>query len=159
GGDPRRRAVYGAAVIDSLSLFGHPLVGPTIVYAGKIIAPFGGQFLNSPEYPDVGRQDYLYADTRDQLREAIRQNLHYGATWIKLVVDDYPYRYSADDLAFAVAEAKVAGARVTVHAVTEAGARAAIEAGVASIEHGYEMSDEAIALAKARGIVLVGTEP
>jgi imidazolonepropionase-like amidohydrolase len=159
GGDPRRRAVYGAAVIDSLSLFGHPVVGPTIVYAGKIIAPFGGQFLNSPEYPDLGRQDYLYADTRDQLREAIRQNLHYGATWIKLVVDDYPYRYSAEDLAFAVAEAKAAGARVTVHAVTEAGARAAIEAGVASIEHGYEMSDETIALAKARSIVLVGTEP
>jgi imidazolonepropionase-like amidohydrolase len=159
GGDPRRRAVYGAAVIDSLSLFGHPLVGPTIVYAGKIIAPFGGQFLNSPEFPDIGRQDYLYADTRDQLREAIRQNLHYGATWIKLVVDDYPYRYSAEDLAFAVAEAKAAGVRVTVHAVTEGGARAAIEAGVASIEHGYEMSDETIALAKTRGIVLVGTEP
>jgi imidazolonepropionase-like amidohydrolase len=159
GGDPRRRALYGAAAIDSVVLSGHPLVGPTIVYAGKIIAPFGGQFLNSPEQPDIGRQDYLYADTQDELRRAIRENLHYGATWIKLVVDDYPYQYSAADLAFAVSEAKAAGARVTVHAVTEKGARAAIEAGVASIEHGYEMSDEAIALAKARGIVLVGTEP
>ncbi len=154
-----RRAIYGAAVLERLSVFGRPLAGPTIVFSGKIIAPFGGQFSLSPEQPDVGRQDYIYADTRDQLREGIRRNLHYGATWLKLVVDDHPYRYSVDDLRFAVAEAAAAGARVTTHCVTDAGARAAIEAGVASIEHGYQMSDETLALAKQRGVVLVGTEP
>jgi len=158
-GDRRRRALYGAAVLDSLTLFGRPVTGPTIVFSGKIIAPFGGQFLLTPEHPDIGRQDYLYADTEDQLRQAIRQNLHFGATWLKIVVDDYPYRYSAEEIRFIVAEAKAAGARVTAHCVTDAGARAAIEGGVASIEHGYEMSDRTLALAKERGVVLVGTEP
>jgi imidazolonepropionase-like amidohydrolase len=160
GADARgRRALYGAAVLERLSVFGRPLVGPTIVFSGKIIAPFGGQFTVSPEQPDVGRQDYIYADTRDQLREGIRRNLHQGATWLKVVVDDYPYRYSVDDLRFVVAEAAAAGARVTAHCATDAGARAAIEAGVASIEHGYRMGDETLALAKERGVVLVGTEP
>ena len=154
-----RRAIYGAAVLERVALFGRPLVGPTIVFSGKIIAPFGGQFSLSPEQPDVGRQDYIYADTRDQLREGIRRNLHYGATWLKVVVDDYPYRYSVDDLRFVVAEATAAGARVTAHCATDAGARAAIEAGVASIEHGYQMSDATLAFAKERGVVLVGTEP
>ena len=158
-GDPRRRQLYGAARLDQVSLYGHRLTGPTIVYSGKIITPFGGQFLLSPEHPEAGRQDYLYADTRDQLRQAIRENLHYGATWIKVAVDDYPYQYSAEDLRFVVEEAGAAGARVAAHCMTERGALAAIEAGVASIEHGYRMSDSALARAKARGVVLVGTEP
>ncbi|MEO8449348.1 MAG: amidohydrolase family protein [Gemmatimonadota bacterium] len=158
-GDGRRAAIYGSAVLSGLTLYGHRPVGPTIVYAGKIISPFGGQFQLSPEQEDIGRQDYIYADTRDQLREAVRHNIHYGATWIKLTVDDYPYHYSADDIRFVVAEAALAGVRVTTHCVTDAGARAAIEAGVASIEHGYAMSDETLALAKKQGVVLVGTEP
>jgi imidazolonepropionase-like amidohydrolase len=158
-GNPARRALYGSAVLDQLTFFGKPLTGPTILFAGKIITPFGGQFNLSPEQPDVGRQDYIYADTRDALREAVRRNIHYGATWIKVAVDDYPYRYSVDDLRFVVAEAGAAGVKVAAHCVTDAGARSAIEAGVASIEHGYQMSDETLALAKQRGVVLVGTEP
>jgi imidazolonepropionase-like amidohydrolase len=159
GGDPRRRALYGSAILDGLAPDLGPVLGPTILFAGKIISPFGGQFLLTPEQPDIGRQDYLYADTRDQLRQAVRQNLHYGATWLKLTVDDYPYQYSTDDIRFVVEEAKAAGARVTAHCVTDAGARRAIEGGVASIEHGYEMSDQTLAAAKERGVVLVGTEP
>ena len=57
-----------------------------------------------------------------------------------------------------VEEARTAGVRVAAHAVTERGARLAIEGGVDSIEHGYAMSDEALELAKQKGIVLVGTE-
>ncbi|HEX8097322.1 MAG TPA: amidohydrolase family protein, partial [Pyrinomonadaceae bacterium] len=41
---------------------------------------------------------------------------------------------------------------------TERGARNAAEAGVASIEHGIQMSDEALQLAKRNNVVLVGTE-
>lgn len=158
-GDSRRRQIYGGAVLENVAALGHPVVGPTIVYSGKIITPFGGQFLLSPEHPDVGRQDYIYADTRDQLREAIRQNVHYGATWIKVAVDDFSYRYSADDLRFIVAEASAAGALVAAHCVTDAGANAAIDASVASIEHGYDMADTTLARARARGVYLVGTEP
>ena len=50
--------------------------------------------------------------------------------------------------AAAVDEAGRAGLKVAAHCVTEKGARNAIEAGVASIEHGTAMSDTLLALAR-----------
>ena len=134
------------------------ITGPTVITSGKIIAPFGGQFIVNPEFPDIGRQDYYYADTRDEILKAIRQNIHFGADWIKIVVDDYPYIYSAEDIRFIVDEAGKAGRKVAAHCVTEQGARNAAEAGLASIEHGFEMCDETIALAKKNGVVLCATD-
>jgi imidazolonepropionase-like amidohydrolase len=108
--------------------------------------------------PEVGHQDYFYADTHDEIRKAIRQNLHYGAHWTKIIVDDFRYSYSLEDLRFIVEESKRAGVKVAAHCVTEEGARNSILAGVGSIEHGYEMSNEALELAKEKGVFLVGTE-
>jgi len=73
-------------------------------------------------------------------------------------VDGQKYAYSADDIRFMVAEAARAGVKVAAHVQTERGARAAIEAGVRSIEHGWELSDEDLALAKKNGVVLVSTD-
>jgi len=47
---------------------------------------------------------------------------------------------------------------VAAHLQTESGARAAIEAGVASIEHGWVLTDEDLALARKKGVVLVSTD-
>lgn len=132
--------------------------GPTIINAGRIIAPYGGQFQLQPEKRKLGEPEYFYADSRDELRKAIRENVHYGARVIKLVVDDQPYIYSVEDLRFAVAEAADAGVKVAAHCWSDRGARRAAEAGVASIEHGYQMSDETLRLAKKNGVVLVGTD-
>ncbi len=153
--------------------------GPTVINAGRIIAPVGGQFPSRlpplfqlllradparfigvlpPERPDLGTPEYFYADTRDELKKAIRENILYGARVIKVVVDDQPYIYSADDLRFVVEESGRAGLRVAAHCLTDEGARNAAEAGVASIEHGFLASEETLALAKRNGVVLVGTD-
>ncbi len=132
--------------------------GPTMQNAGRIIAPFGGQFQLQHDKPDLGSPEYFYADTRDELKKAIRENIHFGATLIKLVVDDQPYIYSTDDIRFVVEEAAKAGLLVAAHTWTEQGARNAIAAGVASIEHGTNMSDEALAMARDNHVYLVGTE-
>jgi imidazolonepropionase-like amidohydrolase len=92
------------------------------------------------------------------MRKAIRENIHYGARVIKIVVDDQRYIYSVDDIKFIVAEAAGAGLKVAAHAWTERGTRNAAEAGVASIEHGFNMSDETMQIAKRNNVVLVGTE-
>jgi imidazolonepropionase-like amidohydrolase len=134
------------------------VVGPTVVNAGRIIAPFGGQFRVSPERPGLGTPEYHYADSPEEIRKAVRENIHFGARVIKLVVDDQPYIYSAADIRAAVEEAGRAGLKVAAHCVTEPGARHAAEAGVASIEHGFGMTDEILALAKKNGVVLVGTD-
>jgi len=41
-----------------------------------------------------GQAGYAVADTHDEMLKAIRENIHYGATVIKIVVDDQKYIYS-----------------------------------------------------------------
>ena len=134
------------------------IVGPTMINAGRIIGPYGGQYHLQPERRELGSPEYFFADTRDEMRKAVRENVHFGAKVIKIVVDDQPYVYSVEDIKFIVEEAKAAGLRVAAHCMTERGARNAAEAGVASIEHGYRMSDETLEVAKRNGVVLVGTD-
>ena len=131
--------------------------GPTIINAGRIIAPYGGQFQMQPDKPELGNPEYFYADTRDELRKAVRQNIHYGAQVIKIVVDDQRYIYSVDDIKFVIEEAHLAGLKLAAHCWTEKGARNAAEAGVDSIEHGVRINDETLQIAKAKNIALVPT--
>jgi imidazolonepropionase-like amidohydrolase len=132
--------------------------GPTVVNSGIIIAPYGGQFHLQPEKKDLATPEYLFADTRDDMRKAIRQNIHFGAKFIKIVVDDQQYIYSTDDIRYIIAEAHASGLKVAAHCWTRAGAHNAAEAGVDSIEHGYRMTDEELQLAKQNNVTLVGTE-
>jgi len=132
--------------------------GPTIVNAGIIIAPYGGQFHLQPEKKDLATPEYLFADTRDEMRKAIRQNIHFGSKVIKIVVDDQDYIYSAEDIRFMIGEAHAAGVKLAAHCWTHAGAHNAAEAGVDSIEHGFRMTDEDLQLAKKNNVTLVGTE-
>lgn len=132
--------------------------GPTILNAGRIIAPYGGQFQMQQDKPKLGEPEYFYADTRDEMVKAIRENIHYGAQVIKIVVDDQRYIYSADDIRFMVDEAKLAGLKLAAHCWTRQGAHNAALAGVASIEHGFDMTDDDLKLAKTNNVTLVGTE-
>jgi imidazolonepropionase-like amidohydrolase len=133
--------------------------GPTIINSGRIIGPLGGQYHGiQPDRPDLGEPEYLYADTPDEMRVAVRKNALFGAKVIKIVVDDQPYLYSVEDVKLLIAESARAGLRVAAHAATEAGVRVAAEAGVASIEHAYTASTEALQLMKKKGVYLVGTD-
>jgi imidazolonepropionase-like amidohydrolase len=136
-----------------------------MITAGRIITPFGGQYSPSdrgyaqnPERRGLIAPEYFIADTQDELKKAIRENIFYGAQMIKIVVDDQKAIYSADDIRFIVAETHRAGLKVAAHCVTEPGAHNAAEAGVDSIEHGFNMSDAVLALAKKNNVVLVGTD-
>jgi imidazolonepropionase-like amidohydrolase len=131
--------------------------GPTMLTAGRIIAPFGGQFHLQPGRRELGEPEYYFADSHDELRKAVRENAHFGARLIKIVVDDQRYIYSADDIRFVVEEAKRAGLKVAAHCWTREGAHNAAEAGVASIEHGNHITDEDLQLAKRNGVTMVFT--
>jgi len=128
--------------------------GPTFITAGRIIAPYGGQFALQPDKQNLAEPEYFFADTRDEMKKAIRQNLHYGATVIKLVIDDQRYIYSVDDIKFAIEEAHAAGAKLAAHAWTAAGALNAAKAGVDSIEHAVAITDEALAIAKKNNVAI-----
>jgi len=132
--------------------------GPTMFNAGRIIAPFGGQFRLNPDKQNLAEPEYFFADTRDEMMKAVRQNIHFGARLIKIVVDDQRYIYTPEDIKFMIQEAERAGVKVAAHCWTHKGAHNAAEAGVASIEHGFNMTDDDLELAKRNGVVLVGTD-
>ncbi len=133
--------------------------GPTIITSGKIITPFGGQSHGMPlERGAFWQYEYLDADTPDEVRKAVRRNVYYGAGVIKLVTDNNAYHSSLEELRAAVDEAHRAGLPVAVHVYAGPAAQAAIDAGVDSIEHGFELTDAQLAQMKAKGIFLVGTD-
>jgi imidazolonepropionase-like amidohydrolase len=134
-------------------------VGPTILTAGKIIAPYGGQDPGIPqEMGAYWRYDYIDADGPEQIRSAIRKNIYYGADLIKLVVDSNEYHYSLDEIRAAVEEAHHADRAVAVHVFGGEAADNVIRGGVDSLEHGDNLTDDQLRLMKEKGIVLVGTD-
>lgn len=98
--------------------------------------------------------------------EAVRYQIKHGATVIKTCATagvlslEGPVgaqQYSYEELKAMVDEAARHGVKVAAHAHGTEGIKAAVRAGVASIEHGSILDDEAIALMKQHGTYLVPT--
>jgi len=133
--------------------------GPTLIGTGKIIAPFGGQSHGySPEQGRFWNFEYIDADTPDEVRKAVRQNLYYGAGAIKLVADNNAYFYSEAEIRAAAEEAHSAGVALAVHVLGGQAARNVINGGADSIEHGFDLDNDLLKLMKAKGTYLVGTD-
>lgn len=106
------------------------------------------------------------ADGVDEVREAVRFNVKYGADVIKICATGGVLsptdsvgvqQYTEEEMRAVVEAAHMAERRVAAHAHGTAGIKAAVRAGVASIEHGSILDAEAVALMKARGTYLVPT--
>jgi len=135
--------------------------GPTIVNSGIIIGGMGGQFWPTPEMAkdhSIVYPEYLDADTPDDLVKAVRQNMLFGATVIKICVDCKPWGYTVDEMKLVISEAAKAGLKVEGHIQTRPGARRAIEAGLWSLAHDGPLDDELHKLMAAKGIWRAGTE-
>lgn len=108
-----------------------------------------------------------YANSKDQIVEVIREQHKEGSDFVKMyetgpdsMVDGVlhtPYQYTEAQLAAAVEETKRMGTVVGVHAQGEPGALYAAEAGVASIDHGTQLSDQTMQLMKEKHIPAVPT--
>jgi len=108
-----------------------------------------------------------YANDAEQLIEVIREQHKEGADFVKIYetgpdqmmdgVLHTPYQYTEAQLAAAVEEARRLGTNVGVHAMGEPGTLYAAEAGVASIDHGTQLSEETMRAMKEKGIFAVPT--
>jgi imidazolonepropionase-like amidohydrolase len=94
------------------------------------------------------------------LAAAVRQQLDEGADLVKLYLDGPDADtcpFSADEVGAAVRAAHERGAKVAAHATTLAGNRVGAQAGVDSLEHGYQLDDDIARLMVAGGVTLVST--
>lgn len=102
-------------------------------------------------------------DGRDDVLTAVRENLRFGASQIKLMAgggtsSDYDpldvTQYTLDEMKAAVEAANDWGTYVTVHAYHPRSVRRAIAAGVRCIEHGQLLDEATLRLMATRGVWL-----
>jgi imidazolonepropionase-like amidohydrolase len=142
--------------------------GPRLRVSGNAVDILGGHE-DAIGYNPAQRvlPNATYANNPAELVSVIRQQIKEGADFIKIYEtgeDSFrngqfstPYQYTEAELSAAVAEAARVGKRVAVHATGEPGALYAVRAGVASVDHAYQLSDETMRLMRERQIPAVPT--
>src|SRR5262249_40656115 len=135
------------------------VIGPNVVAAGYQIRPRLQEeaFLANPQYADL----MSGLNTIEKLRRAVQMNLAHGVDWIKILAtpsgasqDARLQNFTEDEIRAIVDEAAAKGVPVEAHVHSDHAAMAAVKAGVRSIEHGEDLSDETLSLTKAKGVYL-----
>jgi imidazolonepropionase-like amidohydrolase len=142
--------------------------GPRLRISGNAVDILGG-------HEDANRfnpaqhvlSNATYANSAEQLVEVIREQAKQGSDFVKIYQTGpdslvngrlaTPYQYTETELGAAVREAARTGRRVAVHATGEPGALYAARAGVASVDHAYQLSDETMRLIREKKIYAVPT--
>jgi len=132
--------------------------GPRLLVAGNYVSSTGGagdarQFSIYVDVPIVRN----LADGPEEVTKAVRTNLKNGADFIKILatgavlskgIPPGSQQYSDAEIQAAVTEARRWGRQVAAHAHGADGIKAAIRAGVRTVDHGSMLDDEAVAMLK-----------
>ena len=142
--------------------------GPRLRISGNAINILGGHedaLGYNPEQHVLPNANY--ANSADELVAVMRQQFKEGADFIKIYetgadsVKDGKfvtvYQYTESQLEAAVKEAARLGRHVAVHATGEPGTLFAAQAGVVSIDHADQLSEETMRLMKEKQIFAVPT--
>jgi imidazolonepropionase-like amidohydrolase len=145
------------------------IVGPRMMCAGAYVTCSGGGGDVTGLAPDVDavvprELRFGVANSVDEVRKVVRDILHGGADFIKMIatgavltegtVPAAP-EFSEAEIRAAVDEAALYGTWVAAHAHGAEGIKRAVRAGVRSIEHGSLMDDESIEMMVTSGTYLV----
>lgn len=143
--------------------------GPRIYAAANAIGSTGGHCDTNGFRPDLREEPGVeegIANGVEEVRAAVRYQIKYGADVIKTCATGGVLsagdavgvpQYTYEELRTMVETAAMAERRVAAHAHGAEGIKTAVRAGVASIEHGSILDDEAIRMMKERGTYLVPT--
>jgi imidazolonepropionase-like amidohydrolase len=144
------------------------VMGPRMIPSAHAIGITGGHCDDTGWAPGVNElgPEQGVADGPDAAVRAVRYQIKHGARVIKVCATAGVLSFDATlgaqqlsdaELQAIVQEAARHGLKVAAHAHGKEGIKAAVRAGVASIEHGSMIDDEAAGLMKQRGTYLVPT--
>jgi imidazolonepropionase-like amidohydrolase len=142
--------------------------GPRLRISGNAVDLLGGHEDAIGFNPDQHiLSNATYANNAIELVNVIRQQFKEGADFIKIYEtgrDSFhdgtftsPYQYTEAELAAAVGEAARVGKRIAVHATGEPGTRYAVLAGVASVDHAYQLDAKTMQLMREKQVFAVPT--
>lgn len=145
--------------------------GPRLQAAGYLISMTGGHGMelecHSCDLPIPTSQIFGgVADGDVEMRKLVRYSIKQRVDVIKVSATGGALsqagkvgaqQFNEDEMRAAVEEATKAGLRVAAHGHGTAGIKAALQAGVSSIEHGSYLDDECISIMAERGITLCPT--
>jgi len=142
--------------------------GPRLRISGNAVNILGGHedaIGYNPEQHVL--PNATYANNAVELVTVIREQTKEGADFVKIYETgadslvngrlSTPFQYTEEELAAAVREAARTGNRVAVHATGEPGTLYAVRAGVASVDHAYQLSDETMRIMREKQIFAVPT--
>ncbi len=134
-------------------------IGPRIVPGASSIGATGGHCDETFFPPSFARKGSAVGDGEQQLRQRVREQRKYGAEVIKICATGGVFsrntepgqqQLSETEMRAIADEAHQWGLKVAAHAHGAAGIKAAIRAGIDTIEHASLVDDEGIKLAAAR---------
>lgn len=161
GGEPNYANV---SVRDAINRGWFP--GPRVVVAGRFLSITGGHGDDNSVAPELEIERDNIVNGVEEMRKAVRRDVKFGVDWIKLYAtggffsagdDPTQQHFSDDEMKVAVEEATRLGKFVSAHAHGAAGIKAAVKAGVRTIEHGTFIDDEGLELMKKYETFLVPT--
>lgn len=161
GGGPN---YAGCSVRDAINRGWFP--GPRLYVAGRFYSITGGHGDNNLLAPERESEYENIVNGAEQIRKAVRRDVKYGCDWIKLYVtggffsagdDPTQQHFSDEEITMAVDEAARQGRFVAAHAHGAQGIKAAVKAGVRTIEHATFIDDEGIELMRKAGAFIVPT--
>jgi imidazolonepropionase-like amidohydrolase len=136
------------------------VVGPRMFVAGPSLGVTGGHCDSNLLPYEYDNYSEGVADGPWEVRKKVRRNIKYGATVIKFCATGGvlskgtkvgAQQYTFEEMKALIDEAHLRGLTVATHAHGTNGIKAAIKAGVDSVEHVSLLDDEAIDLAKKNG--------
>lgn len=141
--------------------------GPRLEVATRAISTTGGYPLEGYSPNVTVPSGVQIADGIDAARKAVREQIKYGADFIKIYGTHKSYfqdakmisvpTFTVDEIKAITDEAHAEGRKVACHAYGDPGLHNCIVGGVDSIEHGLDITDDDIREMKARGTWLVPT--
>ncbi|MFC3053254.1 metal-dependent hydrolase family protein [Kordiimonas pumila] len=142
--------------------------GPRMLVAPHAISALGGHGDYNSYAPDLPHKVLgpLIADGPEEIRKAVREEIKYGADWIKVMAsggvmsqhdDPEVAAYSPEEFKAFADEAHRYKKKITAHAHGDAAIRAAVEAGFDSIEHATMMEEATAKLMAKQGTYYIPT--
>lgn len=135
--------------------------GPRMIGSGPGLSPEGGQFPGLlRDQRGIADGEYRIVRGPEDAAQAVREAVTYGARVIKIYANNTPNPgyLSPTEMRAIVEEASRMGVKVAAHATNDAAVWRAVDAGVASIEHGYQVADSTLAFMARKGTYLVPTD-